>query len=791
MTGEFRKHISWKFFAFVLVVSAFLIFSWTFNNNNSTNLSSGMTGMAIWASCNDVDNSWGNKDSTTNPFGVNTLSRVTYTPYLGTEIVLIDNCLGEKINESYCSHLKDGDRPDSSVRTCPTGRICAENSYNIGRCITKCVDSDNSPTSIGSSGWDGSARTASYVNGLKSGDTSSHFYTDSCSGSTQVLEYYCDFNTHYVKSKYVSCGTGYSCVTLSGGTAGYCKQNPAPSTPTTTTSPTTTAICNLNGNPKCYDSDAGLFQNYEAGSVCYKNILGNVLSAEDKCGGIGQPANQLTEQTCSLLLGRVEKKVICENGCVDKKCVLGAVVSAMVPANLTIVNKTDDAISFKCSVTDPTLNPNPYSIDKVLFRTNLGGSWAITQQKNWLGGTGFGSLFVRMFTFNYNFTQNPVDDGIYYWKCEALDTGTNTFLPGDDKHYTSSTQSINVDFGGTTPTENNPSEQIDSLVYTETNQPIDVNLNDYFYDADGDELTYTVGSSPTGITIEILSDSELTLTPQLSFTGQRNLSISVFDGQETIEGKLEIYVGISAEENSAPVIDSYLPNSASVTLNSSQSKTFSVNASDADDDSLTYSWKQGSLNLSSTTSSLTFVSSALGPTVISVEVSDGIDTVSNSWNVQIAGSDDDSTCSNGVKELGEVCDENDLGSESCTTQGFDTGTLSCSSDCFSFDTSLCRVNPNEPSCGDGTCDSDETATGCPDDCSDQPPVEPPSTGYLIWIIVGVLVILSAVGALLVWKIQKDKTPSSKTTPPNRPQGNPGTINTGFRPFSPPPNPPRV
>ena len=194
---------------------------------------------------------------------------------------------------------------------------------------------------------------------------------------------------------------------------------------------------------------------------------------------------------------------------------------------------------------------------------------------------------------------------------------------------------------------------------------------------------------------------------------------SVFDGQETIEGKLEIYVGISAEENSAPVIDSYLPNSASVTLNSSQSKTFSVNASDADDDSLTYSWKQGSLNLSSTTSSLTFVSSALGPTVISVEVSDGIDTVSNSWNVQIAGSDDDSTCSNGVKELGEVCNENDLGSESCTTQGFDTGTLSCSSDCFSFDTSLCRVNPNEPSCGDGTCDSDETATGCPDDCSDQ------------------------------------------------------------------------
>jgi hypothetical protein len=45
-------------------------------------------------------------------------------------------------------------------------------------------------------------------------------------------------------------------------------------------------------------------------------------------------------------------------------------------------------------------------------------------------------------------------------------------------------------------------------------------------------------------------------------------------------------------------------------------------------------------------------------------------------------------CGNNVKESGESCDGNDLGGQSCQSQGFAGGTLSCNGDC-SFNTSGC------------------------------------------------------------------------------------------------------
>lgn len=46
-------------------------------------------------------------------------------------------------------------------------------------------------------------------------------------------------------------------------------------------------------------------------------------------------------------------------------------------------------------------------------------------------------------------------------------------------------------------------------------------------------------------------------------------------------------------------------------------------------------------------------------------------------------------CGNDLIEPGEICDSTNLGGETCITQGFDFGTLTCSRDCKSFDTSGC------------------------------------------------------------------------------------------------------
>jgi hypothetical protein len=45
-----------------------------------------------------------------------------------------------------------------------------------------------------------------------------------------------------------------------------------------------------------------------------------------------------------------------------------------------------------------------------------------------------------------------------------------------------------------------------------------------------------------------------------------------------------------------------------------------------------------------------------------------------------------------VLETGEVCDGAQLGGQTCGLQGFDGGTIACSSDCLSFDTSNCWNN---------------------------------------------------------------------------------------------------
>lgn len=89
-------------------------------------------------------------------------------------------------------------------------------------------------------------------------------------------------------------------------------------------------------------------------------------------------------------------------------------------------------------------------------------------------------------------------------------------------------------------------------------------------------------------------------------------------------------------------------------------------------------------------------------------------------------------CGNLELDPGEICDGRELAGESCPSLGYDTGVLSCTSDCAGYDTGRCsyfncgnaliegREVCDGPDLGGVTCESegfDSGTPGCANDCS--------------------------------------------------------------------------
>jgi hypothetical protein len=67
----------------------------------------------------------------------------------------------------------------------------------------------------------------------------------------------------------------------------------------------------------------------------------------------------------------------------------------------------------------------------------------------------------------------------------------------------------------------------------------------------------------------------------------------------------------------------------------------------------------------------------------------GNTTTSNSVTITVSGTPPTQTCGNNIREGTEVCDGTQLNGQSCTTQGYTGGTLSCNASCTAFVTSAC------------------------------------------------------------------------------------------------------
>ena len=69
-------------------------------------------------------------------------------------------------------------------------------------------------------------------------------------------------------------------------------------------------------------------------------------------------------------------------------------------------------------------------------------------------------------------------------------------------------------------------------------------------------------------------------------------------------------------------------------------------------------------------------------------------------------------CGNSViDKKGEKCDGTDLDGQTCLTQGFCGGKLTCLKDCSGFNTNQCKECPIPSVCGDNDIDSGETCDG--------------------------------------------------------------------------------
>ncbi|MBI2665820.1 tandem-95 repeat protein, partial [Candidatus Woesearchaeota archaeon] len=146
-------------------------------------------------------------------------------------------------------------------------------------------------------------------------------------------------------------------------------------------------------------------------------------------------------------------------------------------------------------------------------------------------------------------------------------------------------------------------------------------------DPDGDILTYTW--TLDGVPVLSGDVNSFSYTPGFTNSGVHSLIVTISDGTSDVTNTWTINV---ANINRVPTITA--SPASPVSLDEGESQLFSVTASDPDGDSLTYSWLFDNRLVSTGTdfNYLTDYSSA-GEHHLVVSVSDGVNTVSNSWTI--------------------------------------------------------------------------------------------------------------------------------------------------------------
>ena len=155
-------------------------------------------------------------------------------------------------------------------------------------------------------------------------------------------------------------------------------------------------------------------------------------------------------------------------------------------------------------------------------------------------------------------------------------------------------------------------------------------------DVDGDSLTYQLDSATAALGASV-SGNTLSINPTTDFTGSGSVTVSVSDGSLSDSETFTVTVN---NINDAPVLTAV----SDLTIPEDTSTTVTLAATDIDGDSLTYSITSSSAELNATISgntvSLAPDSNYSGTGNVSVQVSDGVLTDSDTFAVTVSGTND-------------------------------------------------------------------------------------------------------------------------------------------------------
>lgn len=186
--------------------------------------------------------------------------------------------------------------------------------------------------------------------------------------------------------------------------------------------------------------------------------------------------------------------------------------------------------------------------------------------------------------------------------------------------------------GGTAPPINH-SPTIISLT-AEPSSPIEINqdatITCYATDQDGNTLTYNW--TKTGGTISVSESGSTIIWTAPATTGTYTITCTVSDGESSDTESFNITV--SEPPNQAPVITSVPVTSVIL----GETYTYTVEAADPDGDDLTYSLLTGSpsdMSIDENSGVITWFPTATGDFDVTVEVSDGSESATQSFTITV------------------------------------------------------------------------------------------------------------------------------------------------------------